>query len=141
MHQDSSDLTTFRCQYGTFKYKVIPFRLTNRPATFQRLINNIFLDCLDKFLIAFIDNLLIYSENAVEHEIHVRTVLQQLQDTGLQASIKKYEFHVTTTKYLGFIVTPEGIKVDPTKIEAILSWKIPTIVIGVQSFLGFYNFY
>jgi hypothetical protein len=75
MHKDSSDLTTFRCRYGTFKYEVMPFGLTNGPATFQRLINDIFLDCLDKFLIAFIDDLLIYSNNATEHEIHVRTVL------------------------------------------------------------------
>ncbi|QGA19827.1 hypothetical protein EYB26_007522 [Talaromyces marneffei] len=141
MHQESSDLTTFRCRYGTFKYEVMPFGLTNGPATFQRLINDIFLDCLDKFLIAFVDDLLIYSEDAVEHEIHVRMVLQRLRDAGLQASIKKCEFHVTTTKYLGFIITPEGIKVDPAKIEAVLTWKIPTTVRGVQSFLGFCNFY
>uniref|UniRef100_A0A093UM55 Transposon Tf2-6 polyprotein n=1 Tax=Talaromyces marneffei PM1 TaxID=1077442 RepID=A0A093UM55_TALMA len=126
MHKDSSDLTTFRCRYGTFKYGVMPFGLTNGPATFQRLINDIFIDCLDKFLIAFIDDLLIYSENATEHEIHVRTVLQRLRDTGLQASIKKCEFHVTTTKYLGFIITPEGIKVDPVKVETVLSWKTST---------------
>jgi hypothetical protein len=71
MHQDSADLTTFRCRYRTFKYEVMPFGLTNGPATFQRLINDIFLDCLDKFLIAFVDDLLIYSEDVVEHEIHV----------------------------------------------------------------------
>jgi hypothetical protein len=141
MHKDSSDLTTFRCRYGTFKYEVMPFGLTNGPATFQRLINDIFLDCLDKFMIAFIDDLLIYSDNAVEHEIHVRTVLQRLRDAGLQASIKKCEFHVTTTKYLGFIITPEGIQVDPAKVEAVVSWKAPTMVVGVQSFLGFCNFY
>jgi hypothetical protein len=141
MHKDSSDLTTFRCRYGTFKYEVMPFGLTNGPATFQRLINDIFLDCLDKFLIAFIDDLLIYSDNELEHEIHVRTVLQRLRDAGLQASIKKCEFHVTTTKYLGFIITPEGIKVDPEKVEAVLTWKVPTTVRGVQSFLGFCNFY
>ncbi|KAI7969145.1 hypothetical protein EIK77_006050 [Talaromyces pinophilus] len=141
MHKDSSDLTTFRCQYRTFKYKVMPFRLTNGPATFQRLINDIFLDCLDKFLIAFIDNLLIYSNNTVEHEIHVRMVLQRLHDAGLQASIKKCEFHITTTKYLGFIITPKGIQVNPAKVEAVISWKAPTTVVGMQSFLGFCNFY
>lgn len=81
----------------------MPFGLTNGPTTFQRLINDIFIDCLDKFLVAFVHGLLIYS------------------DADLQASIRKCEFHVTTTKYLGFIITPEGIKVDPKKVEAVLS--------------------
>jgi transposase InsO family protein len=141
MHQDSEDLTTFRCRYGTFKYKVMPFGLTNGPATFQRLINDIFMDCLDEFLIAFIDDLLIYSDNELEHEAHVKKVLERLREAGLQAAIHKCEFHVTSTKYLGFIVTPDGIKVDPSKIEAIVAWSVLSTVQGVQSFLGFCNFY
>jgi len=141
MHPDSIDLTTFCCRYGTFKYEVMPFGLTNGPATFQRLINDIFMDYLDQFVIAFIDDLLIYSENELEHEMHVRQVLKRLRETGLHASIKKCEFHVTSTKYLGFIITSEGIEVDPAKIEVILSWKTPMTVLGVQSFLGFCNFY
>ena len=141
MHQESEDLTTFRCRYGTFKYKVMPFGVTNGPATFQRLINDIFMDCLDDFLIAFVDDLLIYSDNELEHEAHVKKVLERLREAGLQAAIHKCEFHVTTTKYLGFIVTPDGIKVDPSKIEAVVAWAVPTTVQGVQSFLGFCNFY
>jgi hypothetical protein len=141
MHQDSEDLTTFRCHYGTFKYKVMPFRVTNGPATFQRLINDIFMDCLDDFLIAFVDDLLIYSNDELEHKIHVKKVLQRLRKAGLQAAIHKYEFHVTATKYLGFIVTPEGIKVDQSKIEAVVNWAVPTTVQGIQLFLGFCNFY
>jgi transposase InsO family protein/predicted aspartyl protease len=141
MHPESANLTTFRCRYGTFKYEVMPFGLTNGPATFQRLINDIFMDYLDQFLIAFVDDLLIYSDNEVEHEIHVRKVLERLREAGLQASLKKCEFHVVTTKYLGFIVTPEGIKVDPAKIEVIRFWQTPSTVRGVQSFLGFCNFY
>jgi hypothetical protein len=128
MHQDSEDLTTFRCRYGTFKYKVMPFGLTNGPATFQRLINDIFMDSLDEFLIAFIDDLLIYSDNEIEHEAHVKKVLERLREAGLQAAIHKCEFHVTSTKYLGFIVTLEGIKVDPSKIEAIVAWSVPNTV-------------
>ncbi|KAE8548994.1 hypothetical protein EYB25_009377 [Talaromyces marneffei] len=141
MSADSSDLTTFRCRYGTFKYEVMPFGLTNGPATFQRLINDIFLDCLDKFLIAFVDDLLIYSNDELEHETHVKFVLERLRAAGLQASIKKCEFHVTTTKYLGFIITPDGVKVDTAKVETVLSWKTPNTMLGIQSFLDFCNFY
>jgi EAL domain-containing protein (putative c-di-GMP-specific phosphodiesterase class I) len=119
----------------------MPFGLTNGPATFQRLINDIFMEDLDDFLIAFIDDLLIYSDNELEHETHVKKILQQLREAGLQAAIHKYEFHITSTKYLGFIVTPDGIKVDPSKIDAIIGWQVPSTVQGVQSFLDFCNFY
>jgi hypothetical protein len=83
-------------------------------------MNNIFIDCLDKFLIAFVDNLLIYSENKLEYQAHVKFILERLREAGLQAAIHKCEFHVKTTRYLGFIITPEGIKVDPAKIDTIL---------------------
>jgi len=131
MSSESEDLTTFRCRYGTYKYKVMPFGLTNGPATFQRLVNDIFMDCLDKFLVAFVDDLLIYSENELEHQAHVKFVLERLRAAGLQAAIHKCEFHVKTTRYLGFIVTPEGIKVAPTKIDTILKWMAPGTVRGV----------
>jgi hypothetical protein len=79
-------------------------------------VNDTFMDYLDDFLTAFIDNLLIYSDNEVKHKEHVQKVLEQLCQAGLQALIKKYEFHVKQTKYLGFIVTTEGIEVDPEKV-------------------------
>lgn len=114
MDPASEDLTAFRTRYGSFKYKVMPFGLTNGPATFQRFVNS-FMDFLDDFLTAFVDDLLIYSSNLKEHRKHVRQVLQRLREAGLQASIRKCEFHVTETKYLGFIVTSGGIKVDQEK--------------------------
>lgn len=89
----------------------MPFGLTNGPATFQRFVNSTFMDCLDQYLTAFIDDLLIYSDNELEHQRHVRTVLQRLREHGLQASLKKCEFHVTETRYLGFIISTNGIKV------------------------------
>jgi predicted aspartyl protease/transposase InsO family protein len=135
------DLTTFRTRYGTFKYHVVPFGLTNGPATFQRYVNDKFLDCLDKFLTIYVDDLLIYSKNEKEHREHVKLVLQRLREAGLQASISKCEFHVTRTKYLGFIITTEGIEVDPDKVKIVRNWRIPTTVKGIQSFLGFSNFY
>jgi transposase InsO family protein len=141
MNPDSEDLTTFRTRYGSYKYKVMPFGLTNGPATFQRFVNGIFMKSLDDFLTAFIDDLLIYSSNLKEHRKHVRIVLQRLREAGLQASIRKCEFHVTETKYLGFIITSEGIKVDPEKVATIINWRRPCTVRAVQSFLGFCNFY
>jgi transposase InsO family protein len=89
----------------------------------------------------FIDDLLIYSENELDHQNHVRLVLERLRKAGLQASIQKCEFHVTRTKYLGFIVSTQGIETDPEKIMVIQQWKKPSTVRGVQSFLGFCNFY
>ena len=138
---ESEELTTFRTRYGSFKYKVLPFGLTNGPATFQHFINDIFMDFLDNFLTVYLDDILIYSEDVLEHETHVRKVLQRLKEHGLQANLKKCEFGVTKTKYLGFIVSTEGIEVDPDKIAVVCNWQSPTSVKGVQSFLGFANFY
>jgi transposase InsO family protein/predicted aspartyl protease len=141
MHPDSEELTSFRTRYGTYKCKVLPFGLTNGPATYQRYMNDVLFDYLDDFCTAYLDDILIYSENELEHEIHVRKVLQRLRDAGLQVDLQKCEFHVTRTKYLGFIITTDGIEVDPEKIAVVVNWQAPYNVRGVQSFLGFCNFY
>jgi transposase InsO family protein len=141
IHPDSEDLTTFRTRYGSFKYKVMPFGLTNAPATFQRFINTTLGEYLDDFCTAYVDDILIYSNTMEEHTEHVNKVLQRLIDAGLQASLEKCEFHVTRTKFLGFIISTDGLEVDPKKVEAIQNWQQPTTVKGVQSFLGFGNFY
>jgi hypothetical protein len=100
-------------------------------------MNDILFDYLDVFCTAYLDDILIYSEDPLEHEMHVKKVLNRLRKAGLQADIKKSEFKVTRTKYLGFIISTDGIEVDPAKIEAIKYWKEPISVKGVQSFLGF----
>jgi hypothetical protein len=141
MDPDSEELTTFRTRYGAYKCKVLPFGLTNGPATYQRYMNDILFDYLDVFCTAYLDDILIYSENELEHEEHVKKVLRRLREAGLQADIKKSEFSVKQTKYLGFIVGTNGIEVDPEKVEVVRSWQAPTTVKGVQSFLGFCNFY
>ena len=141
MNPDSEELTTFRTRYGSYKCKVLPFGLTNGPATYQRYMNDILLNYLDDFCTAYLDDILIYSDNELEHEHHVKLVLQRLRDAGLQADIKKCEFGVRRTKYLGFIVSTDGIEVDPDKVEVIHNWQPPCTVKGVQSFLGFCNFY
>ena len=141
MNPESEDLTTFRTRYGAYKYKVLPFGLTNGPVTFQRYINDLLFDCLDNFVTAFIDDIMIYSMNEAEHELHVREVLNRLHKAGLQVDIKKCEFHTTQTKFLGFIIGTDGVRVDPDKILVVSDWEVPTTVKGVQSFLGFCNFY
>jgi RNase H-like domain found in reverse transcriptase/Reverse transcriptase (RNA-dependent DNA polymerase) len=122
---------------------VTPFGLANAPSTFQKYINWVLRDYLDEFCSAYIDDILIYSGNSrKEHREHVRKVLQRLRDAGLQIDIDKCEFEVQTTKYLGFIVEAgNGVRMDPEKVKAIIEWKAPTSVKGVQSFLGFANFY
>jgi hypothetical protein len=141
MDPESEELTTFRTRYGSYKCKVLPFGLTNGPATYERYMNDVLFDYLDDFCTAYLDDILIYSEDELEHEEHVKKVLRRLQDAGLQVDLKKCEFSVTRTKYLGFIITTEGIEVDPEKVAAVVNWKAPQNVRGIQSFLGFCNFY
>jgi hypothetical protein len=141
MSPDSEELTTFRTRYGSYKCKVLPFGLTNGPATYQRYMNDVLFEYLDDFCSAYLDDILIYSDNELEHQQHVEKVLQRLRDAGLQADIKKCEFNVTKTKYLGFILSTDGIEVDPEKVSVVREWKAPESVRGIQSFLGFCNFY
>jgi hypothetical protein len=104
-------------------------------------MNNVLFEYLDDFYTAYLDDIIIYSKNAEEHELHVRKVLVKLRDASLQVNIKKYEFSVTRTRYLGFIISMDGIEVDPEKVSAIKKWQYLKTVKGVQAFLGFYNFY
>jgi hypothetical protein len=141
MDPDSEELTAFRTRYGLFQYKVMPFGLTNGPATFQSLINDALRDLLDVTCTAYLDDILIYSEDELQHETHVKEVIERLHKAGLQADIKKCEFGVKWTKYLGFIISTDGMQVDPDKVKVIENWSHPRTVKGVQSFLGFCNFY
>lgn len=135
--------TAFRTRYGLFEWLVTPFGLANAPSTFQKYINWALKDYLDAFCSAYIDDILIYTDGTrVQHQDHVRKVLQRLREAGLQIDIDKCEFEVKTTKYLGFIIEAEkGVRMDPQKVKAILDWEAPRSVKGVQGFLGFANFY
>lgn len=138
---EDEKLTAFRTRYGSFMYKMLPFGLTNGPATFQRFINQALGEYLDVFCSAYIDDVFIFSDDLEEHRIHVQRVLERFRAAGLQADLKKCEFHVEKTKYLGFIVGRDGISVDTDKVKAIKDWKAPKTVTQVQSFLGLCNFY
>src|SRR6202048_1944245 len=133
--------TAFRCRYGLFEYNVMPFGLCNAPGTFQHYMNDTFRDFLDKFLIIYLDDLLIYSDSLAEHKVHVRMVLERLRDAELYLKPSKCQFHVQEVGFLGFIVGPRGIQMDPAKVSAITSWPVPTSVHDIRVFLGLANFY
>lgn len=135
------DLTTFRTRYGSFKYKVLPFGLCNGPAAFQHFINSTLGDYFDEFCSAYIDDVLIYSKSLEEHKKHVLLVVQALKKAGLPIDIDKCEFHVTRTKFLGLIVTTEGVEMDPDKVKAIDEWETPRSKTHVMAFAGLTNFY
>ena len=133
--------TAFRCRYGLFEYTVMPFGLCNAPGTFQHYMNDTFREFLDQFLIVYLDDLLIYSETLEEHKKHVRLVMEKLRDAGLYLKPSKCQFHTTEVSFLGYVVGPNGVKMDPSKVEAITSWPTPTSVHDIRVFLGLANFY
>ena len=141
MAMESEDATTFASRFGSYKWKVMPFGLTGGPASWQRFINDLLWEYLNNFCTAYLDDILIYSTSMKEHRQHVRKVLTKLREAGIQADVDKCEFHVTETKYLGLIISTEGIKMDPPKVDAIKQWDSPTCVREVRSFIGFCNFY
>src|SRR5437667_5906782 len=103
----------------------MPFGLTNAPAYFMNLMNKIFMEELDRFVVVFIDDILIYSKSAEEHEQHLRIVLGKLRARELYAKFSKCEFWLQEVAFLGHIITEKGVAVDPTKVEVVLNWKIP----------------
>ena len=130
-------------KHQLYEWLVTPFGLANAPSTFQKYINWTLRDYLDEFYSAYVDDVLVYSEGTLaEHREHVRKMLYRLQEAGLQLDIDKCEFEIQSTKYLGFVIEAGvGVRMDPEKVKAILSWEAPRSVKGVQSFIGFANFY
>eukprot|EP00253_Pinus_taeda_P012063 PITA_12063 len=133
--------TTFQTRYGHYEFVVLPFGLTNAPVTFMCLMNSVFHKYLDKFVLIFIDNILIYSQNIKEHEEHLRLVLQMLWEHQLYAKYNKCDFYKEQNQYLGHIITREGIAVDPEKIRTIMEWPIPKDGADIRSFMGLAGYY
>ncbi|KAJ9545162.1 hypothetical protein OSB04_024869 [Centaurea solstitialis] len=133
--------TAFRTRYGHYEFLVMSFGLTNAPAAFMDLMNRVCRPYLDKFVIVFIDDILIYSKTAEEHGDHLRKILEMLKRERLYAKFSKCEFWLKEVQFLGHVVTQEGIKVDPAKIEAIKDWESPKSPSEVRSFLGLAGYY
>jgi hypothetical protein len=117
------------------------FRLTNAPAYFMNLMNKVFMEELDKFVVVFIDDTLLYSKSVEEHEQHLRVVLGKLRAHKLYAKFSKCEFWLEKISFLGHILTAEGVAVDPGKVETVSNWRQPTNVSEIRSFLGLAGYY
>ncbi|KAL0534776.1 hypothetical protein IC582_029069 [Cucumis melo] len=133
--------TTFRSRYGHYEFIVMSFGLTNAPTMFMDLMNRVFREFLDTFVIVFIDDILIYSKMEAEHEEHLRIVLQTHRDNKLYAKFSKCEFWLKQVSFLGHVVSKAGVSVDPAKIEAVTGWTQPSTVSEVRSFLGLAGYY
>ncbi|KAL9992436.1 putative nucleotidyltransferase, Ribonuclease H [Helianthus debilis subsp. tardiflorus] len=133
--------TAFRTRYGHYEFTVMPFGLTNAPAAFMDMMNRICKPYLDKFIIVFIDDILIYSKSKEEHAKHLHLLLSLLRKEKLYAKFSKCEFWLEQVQFLGHLVNHEGIHVDPAKIEAITKWKTPESPTEVRSFLGLAGYY
>ena len=133
--------TAMRTRYGLFEWLVMPMGLTNAPGTFQNYINDTLRQFIDIFCVTYLDDILIYSESFDEHISHVNQVLATLQKAGLHLNPEKCQFHTTQTEFLGYIISPDGISMDPAKVQTIQEWETPESVHDIQVFLGFANFY
>jgi hypothetical protein len=133
--------TAFITKYGLYGFIVMSFGLTNAPAIFMNLMNSVFMDYLDKFVVVFIDDILIYSQSEEEHADHLNMVLQRLREHQLYAQLRKCEFWIDEVLFLGHIINEDGLAVDPKKVADILNWKVPTDARGIKSFIGMAGYY
>jgi Reverse transcriptase (RNA-dependent DNA polymerase)/RNase H-like domain found in reverse transcriptase/Integrase zinc binding domain/Retroviral aspartyl protease/Chromo (CHRromatin Organisation MOdifier) domain len=140
---DEADVpkTAFRTRYGHFEFLVLPFGLTNAPATFMHMMQSIFRKYLDDFVIVFLDDILIYSKTFEEHEKHVEQVLKLLRENKLYAKESKCEFFKNEVSFLGHVVGEKGISMEEHKVKAVREWPVPKDVSDVRSFLGLAGYY
>jgi hypothetical protein len=133
--------TDFSTRYGLYEFTVMSFGLTNALAYFMNLMNKVFMEYLDRFVVVFIDDILIYSKSDSDHEEHLILVLQKLRDNQLYAKYSKCEFWIYDVSFLGHIISNGGISVDPAKVMEIVAWSIPTTVTEVRSLLRLVGYY
>nr|GFB89103.1 putative reverse transcriptase domain-containing protein [Tanacetum cinerariifolium]GFC04219.1 putative reverse transcriptase domain-containing protein [Tanacetum cinerariifolium] len=133
--------TALRTRYGHYEFQVMPFGLTNAPTVFMDLMNRVCKPYLDKFVIVFIDDTLIYSKDEKEHEEHLKAILELLKKEELCAKVSKYEFWIPKVQFLGHVIDSQGIHVDPAKIEFIKNWASPKSPTKTRQFLGLARYY
>jgi hypothetical protein len=133
--------TAFSTRYRLYEYLVMSFWQTNAPAYFMYLMNSVFMPELDKFVVVFIDDILVYLKNEDEHTMHLHTVHQRLHDHHLYAKFSKCDFWLREIKFLGHTISRDGIAVDLEKVQEVMDWKPPTTVRQIRSFLGLAGYY
>jgi transposase InsO family protein len=141
IHPEDIHKTAIVTRYGQFEYTVMPFGLCNAPSTFTALMNKVFAEYLDEFVVVYLDDILIYSRSLEEHVEHLRAVLTRLREQKLFAKLKKCEFAQSSIGYLGHVISKDGIATDPAKIAAVQEWPVPANVHDVRSFLGLCSYY
>ncbi|GJW01364.1 putative reverse transcriptase domain-containing protein [Tanacetum coccineum] len=141
IREEDIPITAFRTRYGHYEFQVMPFGLTNAPAVFMDLMNRVCKPYLDKFVIVFIDDILIYSKNKEEHEKHLKIILELLKNEQLYAKFSKCDFWLESVQFLGHVINNKGVHVDPAKVEAIRNWSAPTTPKEVRQFLGLAGYY
>ncbi|KAD6795677.1 hypothetical protein E3N88_06573 [Mikania micrantha] len=141
VHEDDVPKTAFRTRYGHYEFLVMSFGLTNAPAVFMDLMNRVCRPYLDKFVIVFIDDILIYSRSQHEHAQHLKLILELLAREKLYAKFSKCEFWLREVQFLGHVVNQNGIQVDPSKIKAVEEWETPRTPTEIRQFLGLTGYY
>nr|GEZ35915.1 putative reverse transcriptase domain-containing protein [Tanacetum cinerariifolium] len=141
IREEDIPITAFRTRYGHYKFRVMPFGLTNEPVVFMDLMNRVCKPYLDKFVIVFIDDILIYSKDKEEHEEHLKTILELLKREQLYVKFLKCDFWLESVQFLRHVIDSEGVHVDPAKIVAIKNWATPTTPTEVRKFLGLAGYY
>ncbi|GJY01083.1 putative reverse transcriptase domain-containing protein [Tanacetum coccineum] len=141
IREEDIPITAFRTRYGHYEFQVMPFGLTNAPAVFMDLMNRVCKPYLDKFVIVFIDDILIYSKNKEEHEKHLKIILELLKNEQLYAKFSNCDFWLESVQFLGHVINNKGVHVDPAKVEAIRNWSAPTTPKEVRQFLGLAGYY
>nr|GEZ97430.1 putative reverse transcriptase domain-containing protein [Tanacetum cinerariifolium] len=141
VHEADIPKTAFRTRYGHFEFTVMPFGLTNAPTVFMDLMNRVCEPYVDKFVIVFIDDILIYSKSKEDQEVHLKIVLELLKKEKLFAKFSKCEFWLQEVGFLGHVVNINGIHVDPSKIEAVKNWKISKTPSEIRLFMGLAGYY
>ena len=131
----------FSTRYGLYEFTVMSFGLTNAPVFFMSLMNTVFIEELDKFVMVFIDDILIYSKTDAKHVEHLRIVLGRLRDHQLYAKFSKCEFWLKEVAFLGHVLSENGVGVDPSKVQDVLNWVQPKNVTYIRSFLGLADYY
>ncbi|GJZ55639.1 putative reverse transcriptase domain-containing protein [Tanacetum coccineum] len=141
IREEDIPITSFQTRYGHYEFQVMPFGLTNAPAVFMDLMNRVFKPYLEKFVIVFIDDILIYSKSKEEHEEHLKIILGLLKKEQLYAKFLKCDFWLYFVQFLGHVIDSKGVHVDPSKIKAIKNWAAPITPTEVRQFLGLAEYY